>query len=142
AGAHGSITLKQALTGSCDTYFWNVGWTLNKADPHILIDYAKRMGFGAKTGIKDVGESTGNLPDPDAMQTLTGLKWRPSDALNTVIGQGDVQVTPLQVTRMVAAVANGGTLYQPLLVQKVGIIGEPAYEAKPIPNGDLGVKPE
>src|SRR5262249_9145855 len=72
----------------------------------------------------------------------TGMKWRGSDALNFVIGQGAVTVTPLQVVRAVAAVANGGTLYQPLLVSKVGIIGEPSYIAKPIPNGKLGIKDE
>jgi len=141
-GQHGTITLKQALTGSCDTYFWHVGWTLNASDPHLLINYAKRLGFGAPTGIQDVSESAGGLPDPDHAQALTGVAWRGSDALNTVIGQGDVQVTPLQITRLVAAVANGGTLYQPLLLQKVGVISEPSYIAKPIPNGQLGVKPE
>ncbi len=142
AGAHGSITLKQALTGSCDTYFWYVGWTLNGVNPQLIPDYAKRMGFGAPTGIKDVSESTGALPDPENYEKITGVKWRGSDALNLVIGQGDVQVTPLQVVRMVAGVANGGTLYQPLLVKKVGIINEPSYVASPIPNGTMGIKPE
>ncbi|MEP7289379.1 MAG: penicillin-binding transpeptidase domain-containing protein [Chloroflexota bacterium] len=143
AGQHGTITLQQALTGSCDVYFWHVGWTLNQADPHILLNYARRMGFGAKTGIKDVSEDAGNLPDPDTYETIDGTKWRGSDALNIAIGQGDIQVTPLQVVRMVAAIANGGTLYQPLLVQKVGILGDPpSYVAKPVANGKLGLKPE
>lgn len=140
---HGTITLKQALTGSCDIYFWNIGWTLNNVDPHILINYSKKMGFGAPTGVQDVTESTGGLPDPDTQLQRTGVKWRGSDALNTVIGQGDVTVTPLQVVRMVAAVANGGTLYQPLLVKKIDLLGNaPSYTAKPIPNGTLGLTPE
>ncbi len=141
-GRHGTLTLKQALTGSCDTYFWNVGWTLNNADPHILIDYAKKFGFAAPTGIKGVSEATGSLPNPDTY-TSDGIKWRGSDALNTVIGQGAVQVTPLQIVRMVAAVANGGTLYQPLLVEKYGIIGQAdAQRVKPIVSSQLGIKPE
>jgi cell division protein FtsI/penicillin-binding protein 2 len=139
---HGIINLKQALIGSCDVYFWNVGWTLDKANPQILVDYAHRMGFGAPTGIKDVSESAGRLPDPKNYEQINGTKWRSSDALNLVIGQGDVQVTPLQVVRMVAAVANGGTLYQPLLVEKVGIINQPSYIATPVPNGKLDLKPE
>ncbi len=142
AGRHGTITLKQALTGSCDTYFWNVGWTLNGVDPTLLAQYARQMGLGVPTGIKDVSEATGTLPDPELHLKIYGTKWRGSDALNAVIGQGDVTVTPLQVTRMIAAIANGGTLYQPMLVQKVGIIGEPSYIAKPIQNGDLSLKPE
>src|SRR5581483_5359073 len=140
--AHGTLTLKQALTGSCDTCFWHVGWTLNAANPHFLVDYARRLGLGVPTGIKDVAESPGALPDPDHYEQITGTKWRGSDALNLVIGQGDVLVTPLQIARMVAAIANGGTLYQPLLVKKVGIINEPTYIAKPIANGNLGLKPE
>jgi penicillin-binding protein 2 len=142
AGAHGNITLQQALTGSCDTYFWRVGWTLNLADPHILMNYARKMGFGSPTGIKDVSESPGSIPDPDTYLNINGIKWNGSDALNAVIGQGAILVTPLQIVRMVAAVANGGTLYQPLLVSKVGIIGEPSYVAKPVANGELGLKPE
>src|SRR5262249_9641115 len=114
----------------------------NQKNPQTLIDYAKRFGFGAPTGIKDVNEAPGNLPDPATFQQTHGVPWRGSDALNTVIGQGDVQVTPLQMARMVAAVANGGTLYQPLLVDKVGVIGEPSYIAKPIPNGNQHIKPE
>ncbi len=141
-GGHGLINLKQALIGSCDVYFWHVGWTLDKSNPQILVDYAKRMGFGAPTGIKDVSESAGALPDPKNYEQTHGQKWRSSDALNLVIGQGDVQVTPLQVVRMVAAVANGGTLYQPMLVKKTGIINQPSYIATPIPNGSLGLKPQ
>jgi penicillin-binding protein 2 len=129
--------------GSCDTYFWHVGQTLNQVDPELLIKYARQMGFGAPTGIKDVSEAAGALPDPAHYeQGPAGRKWRLGDALNMSIGQGDVQVTPLQIVRMIAAIANGGTLYQPMLVQKIGIINEPSYIAKPIPNGTLGLKPE
>jgi penicillin-binding protein 2 len=138
---HGSLTLKQGLTGSCNIWFWHIGWTLNNIDPHIFPDYAKRMGFGQLTGIMGVGEAEGALPDPDAYQRLTGRSYPGSQALNAVIGQGDVLVTPLQIVRMVAAVANGGTLYQPLLVRQTGIIGEPSYVATPTPNGQLGLKP-
>jgi penicillin-binding protein 2 len=141
-GGHGSINLRQALIGSCDVYFWHVGWALDKTNPQILVDYARRMGFGAPTGIKDVSESVGALPDPKNYQQTNGAKWRSSDALNLVIGQGDIQVTPLQVVRMVAAVANGGTLYQPILVKKTGIIKQPSYMATPVPNGTFGLKPE
>lgn len=139
---HGSVTLKQALTGSCNVYFWNIGWKLNSIDPYLLINYAKQMGFGAPTGIVGIAEQAGLLPDPDTHEARTGLKWTGSDSLNTVIGQGQVQVTPLQVVRMVTAVANGGTLFQPLIVSKAGIIDEFSYEAKPVPNGNINIKPE
>jgi penicillin-binding protein 2 len=142
SGQHGSITLRQALTGSCDIYFWHVGWTLNRKNPQLLFDYARRMGLGAPTGVKGISEAAGFLPDPATYVNLSGLKWSGSDALNAVIGQGSIQVTPLQITRMVAAIANGGTLYEPLIISKIGIIGEPSFEAKPTPNGKLDFKPE
>lgn len=142
AGGHGSVTLRQALTGSCNVYYWNIGWALNSADPYLLINYAKRLGMGAPTGLRDIAEQPGLLPDPNTHQARNGLPWTGSDSLNTVIGQGEVQTTPLQIARMVAAVANGGTLYQPQLVKAAGLIGEFSYEAKPIPNGDAGIKPE
>jgi penicillin-binding protein 2 len=141
-GGHGVITLKQALTGSCDVYFWHVGWTLNGVNPNLLVDYAERMGFGKPTGIIDVSEAAGMLPDPANYEKLTGAMWRGSDALNLVIGQGPILVTPLQTVRMIAAIANGGTLYQPLLVKQVGLIGEITYTAKPTPNGNLNLKPD
>ncbi|MBX3062420.1 MAG: penicillin-binding transpeptidase domain-containing protein [Anaerolineae bacterium] len=141
-GGHGSVTLRQALTGSCNVYFWNVGWQLNAADPYLLINYAKRAGLGAPTGLRDIAEAGGTLPDPATHMARYGLPWSGSDALNTVIGQGDVQVTPLQIARMVSAVANGGTLYQPMLIKAAGLIGNYSYQATPVANGELNVKPE
>lgn len=141
-GGHGSLTLKLALTGSCNVYYWNIGWELNRVDTYLLIDYAKRFGLGAPTGLRDIAEQPGLLPDPKTHEARNGLPWTGSDSLNTVIGQGEVQTTPLQIARMVAAVANGGTLYQPQLVKAAGLIGEYSYVAKPIPNGEVGIKPD
>ena len=141
-GQHGTINMKQALTGSCDIYFWHIGWTLNAADPNILPRYAKQMGFGAPTGIKDARESIGDVPNPDTYPQTQGKQWTGSDALDLAIGQGTLLVTPLQVVRMVAGVANGGTLYQPMLVKQIGIANQPSYVATPIVSGQMNVKPE
>ncbi len=141
-GQHGTINMKQALTGSCDIYFWHVGWTLNSADPTLLPRYAKQLGFGAPTGIKDVRESSGQVPDPTNYPATEGKNWTGSDALDFAIGQGTLLVTPLQVARMISGIANGGTLYQPLLVQQVGFPNQPTYVAKPVVNGNMNIKPE
>jgi penicillin-binding protein 2 len=140
-GGHGRVTLKQALTASCNIYYWNIGWKLNGIDPYLLINYAKMFGIGQKTGIRDISEAAGSLPDPATKERTEGLRWTGSDALNVVIGQS-LTVTPLQIVRAVAAVANGGTLYQPQLVERVGIIGKYSYEFAAIPQGRLSVKPE
>lgn len=140
---HGSITLQQSLTGSCNIYYWNIGWKLNGIDENLLTNYAKEMGLGAKTGTRDVNESDGLLPDPatHADRNL-GIPWRASDSLNTVIGQGDVLATPLQIVRMVSAVANGGTLYEPRLVYKVGMIGQTSTPIEPVVQRQVKVSPE
>ncbi len=141
-GQHGLLNLRQALVGSCDPFFWHVGLTLNQADQDILPTYAKQMGFGAPTGIKGVRENAGQVPNPETYPETQGKRWTNSDALDFVIGQGTLLVTPLQVVRMVAGIANGGTLYQPLLVKKTGLINEDSYVAKPIVSGNMNLKPE
>ncbi|MBZ0294846.1 MAG: hypothetical protein K8L99_19955 [Anaerolineae bacterium] len=108
----GDINMQQALTTSCNPFFWQMGAQLfNLREPGTLDDYARRMGFGSPTGIDYYGtEADGNLPVPA----------NPSEAINEAIGQGDIQVTLMQMVRMVAGIANGGKLYKPYLVQRVG----------------------
>ncbi|MEP7284139.1 MAG: penicillin-binding transpeptidase domain-containing protein, partial [Chloroflexota bacterium] len=129
---HGTITLEQALTSSCDAYYWEVGSKLEDIDPGLFKKYANDMGLGVKTGVDLLEEQSGNIPDPDWKFKTLGKRWGLGDSLNTVIGQGDVKVTPIQVARMMAAVANGGTLYHPHFVQSVGLPGQPpTYVANP-----------
>ncbi|MHB8626414.1 MAG: penicillin-binding transpeptidase domain-containing protein [Aggregatilineales bacterium] len=139
---NGIINLEQALTSSCDTYFWHLGWTLNNADPTVIPRYARQMGFGAPTGIIGLPEAAGNVPNPTNYPQTEGKNWTGSDTLDLVIGQGTLLVTPLQVVRMVAGVANGGTLYQPLIIKQVGLIGQPSYVAKPVVSGSMNVNPD
>lgn len=142
-GGHGTITLPQALTRSCNPFFYEVGYQLNQYDPFALPTYARRMGLGALTGLTDIAEAAGLIIDPDWKRTNTGIEWTFSDAVNMSIGQGEVQVTPLQVARLFAGVANGGILYRPQLVEKAGILGEtPSYTMTPEVMSNFGVKPE
>ena len=89
--------------------------------------------MGSKTGIEGIDEETGNVPDPGS----------PLDATNLAIGQGDLQVTPLQVARFIAAVGNGGTLYRPQVIEKIeNLDGTFSAEFKPEVQGTLPLKPE
>ncbi len=142
-GGHGTLTLPQAITQSCNPYFYEVGYNLNEADPNALPSYAQRMGLGQLTGFTDLPEAAGLIPDPDWKRTTVGLEWTFSDAVNIAIGQGEVSVTPLQVVRLVGALANGGTLVRPQLVQQVGILGEsPSRVMSPEPMGDIDIQPD
>ncbi len=144
---HGPITLIQALTGSCDTYFWEVGKQLYEAggsNPDQLRKYANQMGLGVKTGIDAaLNEAQGNIPDPNWKFKTTGTRWGVGDNLNTVIGQGEVQVTPIQVARMIMGVGNGGSLYKPVLVRSVGTPGQPpSYVPPTAPPTPMGLDPK
>jgi penicillin-binding protein 2 len=108
----GPVTISQALTASCDPFFYEMGARLyNEVTPAILVEYSRRMGLGRPTGIDYYGpEAAGSLIVPGNVST----------AINDAIGQGDVQVSPIQMVRLVAGIANGGTVYQPYLVQRIG----------------------
>ena len=104
---------------------------MNNVDPFLLPTYARRLGLGAPTGLTDIEEASGGIPDPDTIRTTTGLPWTFSFAVNLSIGQGEVQVTPLQMVRMYAGVANGGDLLRPRLVRETGILDQRRFVAEP-----------
>lgn len=108
----GPITMTQALTTSCNPFFWEVGALMYRANPNTVADYARMLGLGSVTGLNTLGygEVSGNIPQPLDI----------TDALNNAIGQGNTNVTAIQMVRMVSAIANGGTLYRPYIVEQVG----------------------
>lgn len=115
----GSLNFVQALTESCDTWFYQVGIKIG-ADP--IIGWAQKMGFGAKCGIPLRGEVEGRVPTDEYMKATHGRRLLNGDVANLSIGQGDVEVTPLQMAQAMAIVGNGGTFYQTRLVQQVQTI--------------------
>ncbi len=112
----GSLNFVEALTESCDTWFYQVGIRTG-ADP--IIDWALKLGFGAKCGIPLRGEVEGRIPNDKFMQATHGRKLLNGDIANLSIGQGDCEVTPLQMAQAMGIVANGGRFYQTRLVQQV-----------------------
>jgi penicillin-binding protein 2 len=112
----GALNFVQALTESCDTWFYQVGIKTGAAP---IIDWALKLGFGAKCGIPLRGEAEGRIPNDDFMKATHGRKILNGDIANMSIGQGDIQVTPLQMAQAMGIVANGGTFYQTRLVQQV-----------------------
>ena len=112
----GSLNFVQALTESCDTWFYQVGIKTG-ADP--ILDWAQRLGFGAKCGLPLRGEVEGRVPNDKYMKATHGRKLLNGDIANLSIGQGDLLVTPLQMAQAMAIIGNGGTFYQTRLVQQV-----------------------
>ena len=115
-GDRGALNFVQALTESCDTWFYQVGI---KTGAEPIVDWALKLGFGAKCGIPLRGEAEGRVPNDEYMKATHGRRLLNGDIANLSIGQGDVQVTPLQMAQAIGIVANGGTFYQTRLVQQV-----------------------
>ena len=112
----GPLNFIQAMTESCDTWFYQVGI---KTGAEPIIDWAQRLGFGAKCGIPLRGEVDGRVPNDQYMKATHGRKLLNGDIANLSIGQGDTQVTPLQMAQAMAIIGNGGIFYQIRLVQQV-----------------------
>ena len=112
----GSLNFADALTQSCDTWFYQVGIKTGGAK---MIDWALKLGFGARTGIPLAAEAEGRIPNDEFMQKTHGRKLLSGDLANFSIGQGDILATPLQLAQSMAIVGNGGTFYQTRLVRQV-----------------------
>ncbi len=115
---HGHIQLDKALTVSCDITFYQVALLLNGIDQNLLPSFARQFGLGQTTGI-EIEENPGLVPDPAWKLQTKGEGWAPGDTVNLGIGQSEIQATPLQLARMMAAVGNGGTLYRPQVVEMI-----------------------
>lgn len=143
SGGHGTISLRTALVVSCNSCFYDVGYTIDGTDNTLLPRIAREFGLGRPTGIQGIAESAGLIPDPEWKINNIGEGWATGDAVNMAIGQGYVQVTPLQMANIAAAIANGGTLYQPTLVDHVGEAGTTPGESPPPSAGStLPLSPE
>ncbi len=115
-GDRGALNFVQAMTESCDTWFYQVGI---KTGAEPIIDWAQKLGFGEKCGIPLRGEVEGRVPNDQYMKATHGRKLLNGDIANLSIGQGDMLVTPLQMAQAMAIIGNGGTFYQTRLVQQV-----------------------
>jgi len=136
----GSLNFCEALTQSCDTWFYQVGI---KTGAKRMGDWAVKLGFGSRTGIPLSAEAGGRIPTDEYMRKAHGRKLLEGDLANFSIGQGDVEVTPLQMAQGMATVGNGGTLYQARLVKQVQSIDGQIVNAYPIrARGELGIDPK
>jgi penicillin-binding protein 2 len=118
-GAQGMLDLHTALVNSCNTVFYELGYELDDKDQNLLPDMAKAYGLGAPTGIPYLQEIAGVVPSPEWKIGNVGDYWATGDAVNLAIGQGFVEATPLQMANVYTAIANGGDLLQPFIVQSV-----------------------
>jgi penicillin-binding protein 2 len=117
------MQLTTALANSCDTYFYNVALRFYERPDSPLQRWSRQMGFGQPTGIDLGPEEEGLVPTPSwrrkTFESEIDKIWTSGDSVQLSIGQGDLLVTPLQMTRAYAMIANGGKLVEPHLVKAV-----------------------
>jgi penicillin-binding protein 2 len=129
---HGNINLHRAIVESCDVYFYEIG---KKLGIDTLAQYASDFGLGSLVGVELEGERTGIVPSTEWKLRIKKQRWYKGETLNTVIGQGYLSTTPMQMARLMAAVVNGGKLYRLHLLKK-----DSGSDSRV--EGLVGIKPE
>jgi penicillin-binding protein 2 len=139
---HGNVNMVQAISVSCDVYFYEVARRLGVDK---IAAMARRLGLGESSGIGLPGEQRGLIPTEAWKMAARGEPWVPGDILNVGIGQGDVLVTPIQLATMTARIANGGLAVRPRLVRPTLQTGENDSEftdGVDQPLESLGIDPQ
>ena len=124
--ALGTLDFYGGIAMSSDVYFYflgggyfEYGYNFNGLGIERLANYTRMFGLGRPTGIDISGEAEGIVPDPAWKEATIGEPWTTGDTYNMAIGQGYLATTPIQMVRVTAAVANGGTLLRPRVVREV-----------------------
>ncbi|MBW1976783.1 MAG: penicillin-binding protein 2 [Deltaproteobacteria bacterium] len=136
---HGEVSLHRGLVESCDVYFYTMGRRLGIDK---MAYYAKMLGLGRPTGFELGFEKQGLVPTREWKLKRWGIPWQAGETISMAIGQSFLLVTPLQMASMISAVFNGGYLYRPKVIERVGKNGKDVYHFKPDPMGHLQIKEE
>jgi penicillin-binding protein 2 len=146
-----AMTVSTALANSCDTFFYKVALRFYERKDSPLQRWSRSMGFGSGTGVDLGPEAEGLVPTPTwrrkTFKSEIDKIWTSGDSVQLSIGQGDLLVSPLQLTRAYAMIANGGKLVEPHLVKSVEeprAEGEPPVVLRPYtpkPAREIGLDP-
>jgi penicillin-binding protein 2 len=121
-GGHGVTNVTKAIAESVNTFFYAIGGgyqNIPGLGPEKIKQYLEKFGFDNYAGIDVPGEVKGSIPDPEWKERVKGESWYLGDTYHMAIGQGDVLVTPLQIANATCAIANGGKLYKPRVVNSI-----------------------
>lgn len=129
-GGHGTLSLHRAIVESCDIFFYQLGL---KVGVDLIARYAYEFGLGKATGISLPHEKPGVVPSSSWKKKRFGIPWYSGETLSFSVGQGYLNVTPLQQLMLISGVANDGRFYLPQVVERVeDIYGRKVKEYPPV----------
>jgi penicillin-binding protein 2 len=139
----GQLNVTQAIAESCNTFFYQVGMDLHLQDENLLTEYSSGFGFGRETGVVGLSELPGINPGPEWKRLNRNDFWFTGDTVNVSIGQGFLDVTPLQIANAYSALATDGILRTPLAVASLRTSeGEIVQQFEATPIGVLPISSE
>ena len=110
---HGSVDIRNAIPYSCDTFYYTLA---SRLGIDTIAGYANEVGIGVKTGVDLPDEAAGTMPSEAWKMRTQHDKWYAGETISVGIGQGAIQVTPLQLARAISGIASGGVLRRPHVV--------------------------
>lgn len=136
---HGTVDMRYAIVQSCDVYFYDLARNIGIDDLH---DFMAQFGFGERSGVDLDSEKAGLYPSQAWKRRRRKQLWYPGETLIAGIGQGYVQVTPMQLAKAVAALANRGVVVRPHFVDRVEIAGQSIpHDASKFREGYIDIEP-
>jgi len=136
---HGKVALHRGLVESCDVYFYKLGKRLGV---DTIARYAKMCGLGRLSGFELGSEKAGLVPTSEWKLKRWGVPWQTGETISMAIGQSFLLVTPLQMAGLISAIFNGGVLYEPKVILRVGKNGNHIYGFTPQSTSRMAVKEE
>ena len=138
-GGHGTVAMLEAIKKSCNVYFYHLGKDMGI---QIISEWAHKLGFGQPTGIDLAHEESGTVPDDAWKRRTRNEQWYPGETISVSIGQGALEVTPIQMAVFASVIGNGGTFYRPHLLISREVRGGVEEATKP-PEvlGKVNLKP-
>lgn len=138
-GGHGTVAMLEAIKKSCNVYFYHLGKDMGI---QIISEWAHKLGFGQPTGIDLAHEEGGTVPDDAWKRRTRNEQWYPGETISVSIGQGALEVTPIQMAVFASVIGNGGTFYRPHLLISREVRGGVEEATKP-PEvlGKVNLKP-
>lgn len=131
---HDLVSLERAIYQSCDVYFFDLATDMSIDTMH---DFLSQFGFGRNTSVDIPNASTGILPSTQWKRETKGEAWYPGETVNSSIGQGYTEATPLQLATAAMLMANHGKWHPPALIKRIGLEGEDIHHVADFPDIQL-----